>query len=194
MQTFKLPSICTRVSPSTDKLLLDTGWRIGQYRLTIYVNTGWRIGQYRLANWPIPVGELANTGWRFRQYRRRYIFEDLGRFEVEIEDSKNMEGLRIMSRYGIEHKKKSIFLFPCPFKGTASWKMTPLFYCRFTKSLLFHSWICMSFAWKVSHFGEISQKHGALWAHRSISAFVSDLPHIQYLPKTLLFHWRICMF
>ena len=35
------------------------------------------------------------------------------------------------------------------------------------KTLLYHSRICMSFAWKVSHFGEISQKHGAQWAHRS---------------------------
>ena len=96
--------------------LAHTGWWFGQYRLVIWpipvgdlANTGWWFGQYRLAIWPIPVDELANTGWRFRQYRRRYIFEDLGRFEVEIEDSKNMEGLRIMSRYGIEHKKKIDF-------------------------------------------------------------------------------------
>ena len=33
------------------------------------VNTGWRIGQYRLANWSIPVGKLANTSWRIGQYR-----------------------------------------------------------------------------------------------------------------------------
>ena len=33
---------------------------------------------------------------RFRQYRRRsYIFQDLGRFEVEIEDSKNMGVLEL---------------------------------------------------------------------------------------------------
>ena len=33
-------------------------------------------------------------------------FRKIGRFEVEIEDSKNMEGLRIMPRYGIKNKKK----------------------------------------------------------------------------------------
>ena len=30
---------------------------------------------------------------------------DLGRFEVEIEDFKNMRGLRIMPRYGMKNKK-----------------------------------------------------------------------------------------
>ena len=79
-------------------------------------------------------------------------------------------------------------------KGLPLEKWPPFFIAVLPKTLLFHSRICMSFAWKVSHFREISQKHGAQWAHHSISAFVSDLPHIQYLPKTLLFHWRICMF
>ena len=41
----------------------------GQEIVYDLVNTGWRIGQYRLANWPIPVGDLVNTGWRFGQYR-----------------------------------------------------------------------------------------------------------------------------
>ena len=40
----------------------------GQEIVYDLINTGWRIGQYRLANWPIPVGDLGNTGWRFRQY------------------------------------------------------------------------------------------------------------------------------
>ena len=51
------------------------------------------------------VGALANTSWRFGQYRRRYIYQDLGMFEVEIRDSKNMGGLRIRPRYGIKNKK-----------------------------------------------------------------------------------------
>ena len=90
-------------------------YQIRQYQLAIWpipvgdlVNTSWQFGQYRLAFRPILVGDLTNTGWRYGQYRRRYIFQDLGRFEVEIEDSKNMGGLRIMPRYGIKNKKKSI--------------------------------------------------------------------------------------
>ena len=55
-------------------------------------------------------------------------------------------------------------------KGSASWKWPPFFIVDLPKTLLFHLQLCMSFAWKVSHFGEISQKHGAQWAHRSISA------------------------
>ena len=51
------------------------------------------------------IVKFVNTGWRFGQYRRRYIFQDLGRFEVEIGDSKIMGGLRIMPRYGIKNKK-----------------------------------------------------------------------------------------
>ena len=39
-------------------------------------------------NWPIPVDDFANTGIQFGQYRRRYIFKDLCRFEVEIENLK----------------------------------------------------------------------------------------------------------
>ena len=56
-------------------------------------------------NWPIPVDDFANTGIRFGEYRLRYIFKDLGRHEVEIEDSKNMGGLRIMLIYEIKNKK-----------------------------------------------------------------------------------------
>ena len=83
-------------------------YTISPIRVGDLVNTGWRFGPYRLVIWSIPVGDMANTGWRFGQYRRRYIFQDLGRFEVEIGDSKNMGGLRIMPRYGIKNKKKSI--------------------------------------------------------------------------------------
>ena len=53
-------------------------------------------------------------------------------------------------------------------KGLPLEKWTPFFIADLPKTLLFHSRICMSFAWKVSHFGEISQKHGARWAHLSI--------------------------
>ena len=102
-----------------------------------FVNTGWRIGQYRLANWPIPVGELANTGWRFRQYRRRYIFEDLGRFEVEIEDSKNMEGLRIMPKYGIKNKKNRF-----------GYRIVPV--PSYLYSLLFDTFKCFLYGYSMS--------------------------------------------
>ena len=67
-------------------------------------NTGRQLGQYRYSIWPIPVDDLANTGRGFREYWRRYIFQDLGRFEDEIKDSKNMGG--IMPRYGIRNFKK----------------------------------------------------------------------------------------
>ena len=40
----------------------------------------------------------------------------MGRFEVEIGDSKNMVGLRIMHRYRIKNKKNSIRLQKRPFK------------------------------------------------------------------------------
>ena len=82
-----------------------------------FANTGRRFGQYQLAIWPIPVGDLVNTGWRFRKYQRRYIFQDLGRFEVEIGDSKNMGGLRIMLRYGIKNKIKIDFGYRSVPKG-----------------------------------------------------------------------------
>ena len=100
-----------------------TSIRFRQYGLVIWsipvgdlAHTGWWFGQYRLAIWPIPVGVLANTSWQFGQYRRRYIFQDLGRFVIEIRDSKNMGGLRIIPRYGIKSKKRSIWLQKCPFK------------------------------------------------------------------------------
>ena len=63
---------------------------------------------YMYMIWSILVGVLANTGWRFGQYRGRYIFQDLGRFEVEIGDSKNMGVLKIMLRYEFKNKKISI--------------------------------------------------------------------------------------
>ena len=90
-------------------VLANTRWRFGQYRLVLwpirvgdFANTGWGFGQNRLVLWPILVGDLTNTGWR---YRRRYIFQGLGRFKVEIGDSKNMGGLRIMLIYEIKNKK-----------------------------------------------------------------------------------------
>ena len=81
------------------------------------VNTGWRIGQYRLTISSIPVGELANTGWRFRQYRRRYIFEDLGRFEVEIEDSKTWRVLELCLDMESSLKKNRFFYFNVPLRN-----------------------------------------------------------------------------
>ena len=48
--------------------------------------------------------DFANTGRRFGKYRR-YIFQDLDRFEDEFEDIKNMD-LRIMHRYGIKNKNR----------------------------------------------------------------------------------------
>ena len=86
-----------------------------------------QIRQYRLAIWPIPVGNLVNTGWRFGQYQWRYIFQDLGRFEVESGDSKNIGGLRIMPRYGIKNKRKSIWLQKCPFNFLGSLSIGQIF-------------------------------------------------------------------
>ena len=40
-------------------------------------------------------------------------------------------------------------------KGNAFWKITPYFYCIFDLNL-FDSRICVSYAWKVTYFGEIS--------------------------------------
>ena len=58
-------------------------------------------------NSPIPVDDFTDTGKQSGQYRRRYIYQDLGMFEVEIRDSKYMGGgLRIMPRFGIKNKKK----------------------------------------------------------------------------------------
>ena len=68
-------------------------------------NTGWRFGQYRLAIWPIRVGDLANTGWQLGQYQRRYCFHNLGRFEVEIDDSKNLGVLELCLDMGSRIKK-----------------------------------------------------------------------------------------
>ena len=73
-----------------------------------FVNTGRRfqnVGNMDMHNLYVCMVKFANTGWRCGQYRRRYIFQDLGRFEVETRDSKNMGGLRIMPRYGIKNKK-----------------------------------------------------------------------------------------
>ena len=98
--------------------------RVGDFRMLaksidkIYMYVC-QIRQCWLAIWPIPVGDLVNAGWQFCQYqlafcqyrlaiwpiRRRYIFQDLGRFEVEIGGSKNMGGLKIMPRYWIKNKK-----------------------------------------------------------------------------------------
>ena len=67
--------------------------------------------------WPIPVGDLTKTGWRFGQYRRRYIFQDLGRFEVEIGKSKDMGGLRLCLDMGSRIKKNRFCLKSDPFKN-----------------------------------------------------------------------------
>ena len=58
------------------------------------------IYMYELSNSLIPVDDLANTCRGFGQYRRRYIFQDLGRFQVEIGDSKNMGAIRIWLQKG----------------------------------------------------------------------------------------------
>ena len=59
------------------------------------VNTGWQFGQYWLAIWPIPFGDLANTGE--------------GTFSKIWAGLRSKSGgLRIMPRYGIKNKKKSI--------------------------------------------------------------------------------------
>ena len=60
--------------------------------------------------WPIQVDDFANTGIKFANAGEGTFLKNLGRFEVEIEDSKNMGDLRIMPRYGIKNKKKSILL------------------------------------------------------------------------------------
>ena len=64
------------------------------------------------------IVKLVNTGWRLGQYRRRYIFQDFGRFEVENGDSKNMGGLRIMPKYGIKNKKKRFGYRSVPLRFT----------------------------------------------------------------------------
>ena len=79
--------------------------------------------QYRLAIWPIPVGDLANTGWRFGQYLLAIWSIPVGDFANTGEDTfskiwagsgsksgilKTWGCLRIMLRYGIKNKKKSI--------------------------------------------------------------------------------------
>ena len=66
-------------------------------RIQIYdfVNTGIRFCQYQYTISLIPVYDFVNTG---------NIFKDLGRFEVEIEDSKNMGGLRNIPGHRIQNK------------------------------------------------------------------------------------------
>ena len=95
---------------------VNTGWRIGQYRLTIssipvgeLANTGWRIGQYRLANWPIPVGDFANTG--------EGTFSKI--WAGSRSKSKILKTWRVLELcLDMESSiKKTIFLFQCPFKG-----------------------------------------------------------------------------
>ena len=53
-------------------------------------------------DWPILVDDLANTG---RHFANTGTFSRFSRFEVEIEDSKNMEGHTIIPRYEIKNKK-----------------------------------------------------------------------------------------
>ena len=55
------------------------------------------------------------------------------------------------------------------FKGTALKNYPPpLFLLQICpkRCYFIHEYACL-YAWKVSHFGEISQKHERLWAHRS---------------------------
>ena len=89
--------------------------QIRQYRLANwpipvddFVNTGWRIGQYRLANWPIPVGDFANTGegtfskiWAGSRSKSKIL--------------KTWRVLELCLDMESSLKKKSIFLFQCPF-------------------------------------------------------------------------------
>ena len=113
-----------KISPILVGDLVNTGWQIGQYRLAIwpipvgdFVNTGWRIGQYRLANWPIPVGDFANTGegtfskiWAGSRSKSKIL--------------KTWRVLELCLDMESSIKKKSIFLFPCPFKR---WVLGPLY-------------------------------------------------------------------
>ena len=98
-------------------------------------------------------------------------------------------------RVWLKHIKYSVSDNPCRpidwLKGSASWKMTPLFYCRFAKSLLFHSRICMSFAWKVSHFGEISQKHIFTILHDEFQYFMERALMERALMERCA-HWAPC--
>ena len=53
------------------------------------------------------------------------------------------------------------------YKGFASWKMTPLFsIADLPKTLLFHSRICISFAWKVSNFGKSTPPGAPLYRRK----------------------------
>ena len=61
------------------------------------------------------IAKCEDWGKRFRQYRRRYIFKYLGRFEVEIEDSKHMV-LKLCLDMG-SRIKKSILQQKCRFKS-----------------------------------------------------------------------------
>ena len=81
----------------------------GQEIVYDLINTGWRIGQYRLANWPIPVGDFANTGegtfskiWAGSRSKSKIL--------------KTWRVLELCLDMESSIKKKSIFLFPCPFK------------------------------------------------------------------------------
>ena len=72
-------------------------------------NTSIRFCHYWYMIWPIQVDDFANTGIKFANTGEGAFLKNLGRFEVEIEDSKNMGDLRIMPRYGIKNKKKIEF-------------------------------------------------------------------------------------
>ena len=60
-----------------------------------FVNACIQFCLYRYMIWTILVYDFVNTGIWFCQYWWRYIFKVLGRFEVEIEDCKNMGALEI---------------------------------------------------------------------------------------------------
>ena len=85
-----------------------------------FVNTNKQFHQYRKTILSIPVNNFINTSKRFLPYQQRYIFNDLSKFDVEIEDFKNIN--RNMPRYRIKNKRIHILIWPqkCPIKVSAS--------------------------------------------------------------------------
>ena len=94
-------------------------------KFIISANNCDRYRKYRLLISGIPVIDFGNTGYpfqdtnyyHFQKSGRRYIFKYLCKFEGEIEDSKNMEGVRNVSIYGI---KNAVSPYKCPFNRILS--------------------------------------------------------------------------
>ena len=89
----------------------DFGLRFHQYWYMIssiptkdFVNTNKQFHQYRKTILSIPVNNFINTSKRFLPYQQWYIFNDLSKFDVEIEDFKNIN--RNMPRYRIKKKRR----------------------------------------------------------------------------------------